>query len=129
MHQISIIVNYLRIQSILRCGLGGHWSKECPKHSVETLNIDPEYYKYNNFRQMRGVRHASGIGPIRNSLSSHGDFYARTFRGSTCNTFGGMPFSTRSAQVLNLLYIWRLNLVYWLQFVVSYILPPTIILP
>lgn len=81
-----------------RCGLGGHWSKECPKHSVETLNIDPEYYKYNNFRQMRGVRHASGIGPIRNSLSSHGDFYARTFRGSTCNTFGGMPFSTRSAQ-------------------------------
>lgn len=80
-----------------RCGHGGHWSKECPKHSGESLNNDRGNI-YSHFRQTRGLRHGSGIGPIRNSLASHADLYARTIGGSACNTFGGIPFSTRSAQ-------------------------------
>ena len=93
------------MQPNLRCGHGGHWSKECPRHSEEMLN-NGRGNIYSNFRQMRGVRHGSGIGPIRNSFSSHVDAFARTMGGSTCNTFGGLPFSTRSAQVLKIKYIW-----------------------
>lgn len=68
-----------------RCGEDGHWSKTCPQSS-------------SNHRQPRGLRNNSGIGPIRNSLSSFVDSYSRYNERNSSNMIGGIPFLNRNLQ-------------------------------
>lgn len=68
-----------------RCGQDGHWSKSCPR-------------SLSNYRQARGLRNGSGIGPIRNSLSSFVDSYSRSTDRNNSNLLGGIPLLNRNLQ-------------------------------
>jgi len=67
-----------------RCGQDGHWSKTCPR--------------LGNHRPARSFRNGSGIGPIRNSLSSFVDSYSRSAERNSSNMQSGIPLLNRNLQ-------------------------------
>ena len=85
---------------LLRCGLGGHWSKDCP--NLMNPRFSNREVGYNAGRPfLRGLRGSIRGGPITDlrDIPPYINLRGRSVEGSNYSPLGGIPFTNRLGQV------------------------------
>ena len=87
------IYDWLLHWSLIRCGHGGHWSKECTEYQKPSASRS-----WGDdcvaFHQLRSLKHGTGFGPIRNTVGSSLGLNTRHFQ----NPYPQRMFSAQTTE-------------------------------